>query len=136
MFPPPQPWKQIGNIDPDREYLGFTSRFFVKSVRTLPAFIAQSQRIRKQAGAASGVVGWSLAVDLPKLEFFTLSAWEDESSLRAFVAASPHHDAFSKFEGCMRRKSILVSFTVLGRDLPLKWKDAIARQEGQRNSQD
>ena len=26
MFPPPPPWKQIGDIDPEREYLGFTSR--------------------------------------------------------------------------------------------------------------
>jgi hypothetical protein len=136
MFPPPPPWKQIGDIDPEREYVGFTSRFFLKSVRTLPAFFALSQRIRKQASAAPGVVGWSLAADLPKLEFFTLSAWEDDSSLRDFVAAAPHHDAFSKFAGGMRQKSLLVSFPVLGRDLPLKWKDAIALQDDRRSSQD
>ena len=135
MFPPPPPWKQIGDIDPEREYLGFTSRFFVTSVRTLPAFFAQSQRIRKQASAAPGVIGWSLAVDLPKLEFFTLSAWEDESRLRDFVAAAPHHDVFSKFADSIREKSLLVSFPVLGRDLPLKWKDAIALQDDRRSSQ-
>src|ERR1700728_205226 len=72
MFPPPPPWKLIGHIDPEREYLGFTSRFFIKSLRTLPDFVALSQRIRKQATVAPGVVGWSLAADLPKLEFFTL----------------------------------------------------------------
>jgi hypothetical protein len=136
MFPPPPPWKQIGDIDPEREYLGFTSRFFLKSVRSLPAFLAQSQRIRKQASTAPGVIGWSLAADLPKLEFFTLSAWEDESSLRDFVATAPHHDVFNKFAGSMREKSILVSFPVLGRDLPLKWKDAIALQDDRRSSQD
>ena len=45
MFPPPTPWKSIGEVDPDREYLGFTSRFFLNSLRSVPGFFAQSQRI-------------------------------------------------------------------------------------------
>ena len=135
MFPPPPPWKQIGDVDPEREYLGFTSRFFLKSLRTVPAFIAQSRRISKQANTAPGVVGWSLAADLLKLEFHTLSAWEDESSLRDFVAAAPHHDAFAKFATSMRRPTIFVHFPIIGRELPLKWKDAIALQNDQEGSQ-
>ncbi len=31
MFPPPQPWKQLVAIDPDQEYLAFTSRFALRS---------------------------------------------------------------------------------------------------------
>jgi hypothetical protein len=135
VFPPPPPWKQIGDVDPEREYLGFTSRFFLKSLRTVPAFIAQSRRISKQANTAPGVVGWSLAADLLKLEFHTLSAWEDDSSLRDFVAVAPHHDAFAKFATSMRRPTIFVHFPIIGRELPLKWKDAIALQNDQEGSQ-
>ena len=130
MFPPPPPWKQIGDVDPEREYLGFTSRFFLKSLRTVPAFIAQSRRISKQATTAPGVVGWSLAADLLKLEFHTLSAWEDESSLREFIAAAPHHDAFAKFATSMHRPTIFVHFPIIGRELPLKWegRDRVAER--------
>jgi quinol monooxygenase YgiN len=114
MFPPPTPWKAFGEVDPDREYLGFTSRFFLASIRSVPGFVAHSQRIKKQANAAPGVVGWSLAADLLKLEFHTLSVWESESQLRAFVAQAHHNDAMAKFAGSMRRESILVYFPVLG----------------------
>jgi hypothetical protein len=77
-----------------------------------------------------------LAADLPKLEFSTLSAWEDEGSLRDFIAAAPHHDAFSRFAGSMCQKSLFVYFPVLGRDLPLKWRDAIALQDDRGSSPD
>jgi hypothetical protein len=32
----------------------------------------------------------------------------------------------------MRRDSIFVQFTVAGRDLPLVWRDAVARQDAAR----
>lgn len=40
MFPPPQPWKQLAAVDPDQEYLAFTSRFALRSVLRAPAFMA------------------------------------------------------------------------------------------------
>jgi quinol monooxygenase YgiN len=135
VFPPPRPWKQIGEVDPDKEYVAFTSRFFLKSVRHVPAFVAQSQRIVKRVSDAPGIVGWSLGTKLASLEFYTLSAWEDESSLRGFVGSEHHLDAMKKFAADLRAKSIFVRFPVLGKDLPLKWKDVVARQDRQRDSE-
>ncbi len=66
-----------------------------------------------------------------KLEFHTLSAWENAESLRRFVREGGHHLALEEFGQDMRRKSIFVYYRVLGRDLPLTWKDALARQERQ-----
>lgn len=131
MFPPPMPWKPRAAVDPNREYVAFTSRFFLKSVRRLPAFMASSRRIMKQANKAPGVIGWSLGMDLFKLEFYTLSAWEDADSLRRFVQEGDHGGALQAFARGMRRKSIFVYYKVLGRDLPLTWKDAVARQRRQ-----
>jgi hypothetical protein len=94
--------------------------------------MGQSFRIMKQVDAAPGVVGWSLGANLLKLEFYTLSAWEDVESLHAFVRAGDHGAALARFEKDMRTPSIFVQFKVLGKDLPLIWKDAIARQQASR----
>jgi hypothetical protein len=131
MFPPPMPWKQRAPVDPNREYVAFTSLLFLKSVWRVPAFLASSIRIMKQANVAPGNVGWSLGADLFRLEFHTLSAWEDADSLRRFVRDGSHHAALGAFERDVRRKSIFVYYKVFGRDLPLTWKDAFARQQRQ-----
>jgi hypothetical protein len=129
MFPPPTPWKQPAAPDPDRLYVAFTSRFSLKSVWRVPAFLIRSRRIMKQADAAPGIVGWSLGANLFRREFYTLSAWQDAESLRRFVRDGDHLASLAQFDGDMRRKSIFVYYSVLGRDLPLAWPDALARQE-------
>lgn len=128
MFPPPQPWKQIATIDPEREYVAFTSRFFLESPLRVPAWVKQARKIMQQVDVAPGIVGWSLGANLPRLEFYTLSAWEDADSLRSFLQAGAHGDARAKFNQAMRRPSIFVQFSVRGSDLPLRWDDAVARQ--------
>ena len=85
----------------------------------------------EQANLAPGIIGWSLGGNLFRLEFATLSVWEDAESLRRFVRDGSHKVALEAFENDVRRKSIFVQYTVLGRDLPPTWKDAIARQERQ-----
>ena len=57
MFPPPRPWTQRTSVEPEREYQAFTSRFFLKSMRRVPAFLASSFRIMKQANTAPGIIG-------------------------------------------------------------------------------
>jgi len=89
----------------------------------------QGSRITKQVAAAPGVVGWSLGANLPTLEFYTLSAWETPEDLRTFLTAGAHSEAASKLSNDMRRDSIFVQFKVLGKDLPLRWDDAIQRQD-------
>ena len=128
MFPPPRPWKQVGTIDPEREYVA-SSRFYLRSPLRVPAFLRLSSQIEKQVDSAPGIVGWTLGVNLLTLQFYTLSAWEDAESLRTFLASSAHGQARSKFAGDMRADSIFVQFTVSGSELPLKWADAIARQK-------
>jgi heme-degrading monooxygenase HmoA len=131
VFPPPRSWKQVRVVDPDREYVGLTSRFFLRSVLRVPGFMRQGSKIIKQLEGVPGLVGWSLGADLAKLEFHTLSAWEDAESLRAFTSSAAHGQALAKFDGDMRADSVFVQFSVFGKELPLRWADAIARQEAQ-----
>lgn len=129
MFPPPQPWKQIGTVDPQCDYVAFTSRFHLRSLLRVPSFLRQSYRIMRQANTSPGIVGWSLGSDLLRLQFYTLSAWEDSASLQAFIKSGGHGVAIQKFEKDMRRPSIFVHYRVPGKDLPLSWDDAMRRQE-------
>jgi hypothetical protein len=128
VFPPPKPWKQVATIDPDREYVAFTSRFFMKSPRRVLSFLARTGPIEEQVETAPGVVGWSLAANLFKLEFYTLSAWEDAESLRRFAHEAEHGAAMEEFKDDLRRKSLFVHYTVRGSELPLSWKVALRRQ--------
>ena len=61
MFPPPGPQKPRSAVDPAREYVAFTSAFHLRSLLRVPAFVRHAYKIMKQADAASGIVGWSLA---------------------------------------------------------------------------
>jgi hypothetical protein len=128
MFPPPQPWKTVGAIDPDRSYVAFTSRFALRSFLRLPAFMRKSLRIQRQLQSAPGLVGFSLGGDLFKRNFYTLSAWEDAASLHAFAHRPPHDGALTAFAKDLRAPSIFVQWTVKGATLPLRWPDALARQ--------
>jgi hypothetical protein len=128
VFPPAPPWRALRPVEPDRQYLVFSSRFSLGSVRRVPAFLAFSRRIGKQANAAPGLVGWSLAADLPKLEFHTLSVWDERETLSAFLTASPHREAMGKFSGDMRRPTLFAEYTVFGRDLPVTWAEAVRHQ--------
>ena len=127
-FPPPSPWKLRAAVDPAREYVAFTSAFHLKSLLRVPAFIRRAMKIMKQADAASGIVGWSLGQNIFKLEFYTLSVWQDAESLRHFVRDGDHLASLAEFEHDMRRKTTFVYYRLLGRDLPPSWQDAFARQ--------
>ena len=56
--------------------------------------------------------------------FWTLYVWEDETALRAFVAAPPHTavmKALAPHMGATR----FTRWTVKGSDLPRQWDDAL-----------
>lgn len=131
MFPPPQPWKALALADPDRTYLAFSSRFAMRSILRVPSFMKFSIQIMRQMEAVPGVIGYSLGADLPSLQFYTLSAWDDEAHLREFVRGLPHGPAMKAFRHDMRAPSIFARWTVGGPELPLTWADALAHQRAQ-----
>ena len=126
-FPPPSPWKLRAAVDPAREYVGFTSAFYLKSLLRVPAFIRGAMKIMKQADAAPGVVGWSLGFNLFTLDFYTLSVWQDNDSLRRFVREGDHLTSLTQFEHDMRKSTTFVHYKLVGRDVPATWKDALER---------
>jgi heme-degrading monooxygenase HmoA len=58
--------------------------------RAIPKFMRYTYRIRRQLATSEGLIGYSLDANVQSREFWTLSVWEDEESLRRFAQRTPH----------------------------------------------
>src|SRR3954465_13017993 len=86
----PLPWTTIVTPDPARTYVAFATRLPLTKHRHVPGFLSDTLGVRRQLGAAPGLVGYSLLAHLGAKTFWTVSVWQDEAALRAFAAAEPH----------------------------------------------
>ena len=70
---------------------------FTSTVR----FFRAVQAIRKQLTTADGLMGYTLRAHLLAGDYWTLSVWQDENALRAFMGASPHLEIMSALKPLM-----------------------------------
>ncbi len=119
-------WKVLRPADPSREYLVLLSYLPLKRLWRIPWFALQANRIAHQLERSTGVLGYSLNSRLLMGQFWTLSAWEDEATLQAFVHAAPHVATMRAMIPYMGRTRF-VRWTVRGADLPVRWDEALSR---------
>jgi quinol monooxygenase YgiN len=122
------PWQSHARAAPDRDYVALLSYLPLNSGWSIPRLLLYNARIWRQLRRSAGLVGYSLRARLAANEFWTLSVWEDETALQAFVAAPPHTavmKALAPHMGATR----FTRWTVKGSDLPLQWPDALKRGE-------
>jgi hypothetical protein len=129
---PPSPWVKLAPTHPERDYLVMLSYLPLARFRKLPAFFRYVQAIRTQLRSTQGVVGYSLLARILQLRFWTLSAWQDDAALRAFVRANPHLAVMSALRGHMG-ETRFIQWRVKGAALPPSWADAMARFAGDRS---
>jgi hypothetical protein len=123
---PTIPWKNFTPPEADRTYVVVASHLPVRSFRKVPMFLRLTMAIRKQLAASEGLVGYSLVAHPLSKSFWTLSAWEDETQLRAFTRGMPHLGAVRAI-GPHMGPSTFVMWEVTGKDLPASWADAMQR---------
>lgn len=121
---PASPWKTLRPTDPSREYLVLLSFLPLKRLWRISWFALQANRITKQLERSAGVTGYSVNSRLFMGRFWTLSAWEDEAALQAFVRAAPHVATMRAMIPHMD-PTRFVRWTVRGVDLPVRWDDAL-----------
>jgi len=80
----------------------------------------------KQLAAAQGLIAYSLLARPITKNFWTLSVWENEAALKAFVHYPPHVRLMASLTSHMR-KTKFVRWKVKGSELPLRWDDALRR---------
>ena len=71
------------------------TRLRIRSIRFLPSFVVYTVRARGQARRAAGFLGGTLLLDR-KWTFWTMTAWADEASMRAYRNTDAHKAAMPK----------------------------------------
>lgn len=122
------PWCTTHSVEPARAYLAILSSLPLKRYRMIPQFVRHADRVRDQLATTPGVIGYSFNADPFRKRFWTLSVWETEGALRAFVGGGFHAQVMGLLDGEMG-ETRFTRWTVSGKDLPLSWKDAFTREK-------
>jgi heme-degrading monooxygenase HmoA len=93
--------------------------------------VRRSGAVSDQLATTPGLIGFTFRAKLLRHRFWTLSVWENEQALIAFVGKSPHLDAMTVLQPHMG-KTAFVRWTVKGNELPLRWDDALTRMPSTR----
>ena len=123
---PALPWSTQQAIDPNRQYTAMASRLPLKSYLSLPAFMRDTMRIRRQLATSAGLVGYTLNAKPARKTFWTFSVWESEDALKNFAGAEPHRSIIARLASRMGRTKFEF-FPIAGADLPLAWDTIMAR---------
>jgi hypothetical protein len=123
---PTVPWVTRQTPDPDRTYAVMLTHLPLRHAWSIPGFLRDTSRIRSQLARSPGLVGYSLRADLLRKRFWTLSAWTDEASLRAFARQDPHRAIAASLASRMGDTRFDL-WQVPGNDLPLGWEAALRR---------
>lgn len=84
------PWTTHAEMEPGREYLVMASHLPLKRMTSTVRFFRGVSAIRKQLTTADGMVAYTLRAKPLAREYWTLSVWQDETALRAFMRTPPH----------------------------------------------
>ena len=87
---PALPWVKGHSIDANGNYVAMASRLPLKSYVSVPGFLRDVLKIRRQLANTPGLVGYALNADLARKTFWTFSVWDDQASIGAFAAIDPH----------------------------------------------
>ena len=120
------PWRSFGQVEPQREYLVLLSYLPLKRISGIPPLLLHTIRIMSQLRRSRGLAGYSLRAELGAKRFWTLSAWEEEAALRAFVQSQPHAGTMRVMAPHMD-KTAFIRWRLTGSQLPPAWEDALRR---------
>lgn len=120
------PWKQFRAMEPGRDYLVLASRLSLRRMAATPRMLGLSSSVRRQLKDTPGVIGYSLDARVFAKDYFTLSIWDDEAALRAFVAHAPHVDIMTTMADDMGENRF-VTWSIAGTDARPTWAEARQR---------
>jgi heme-degrading monooxygenase HmoA len=123
---PASPWRTFGSPDSNGDFVALLSYLPLRSYWRVPPFFLYTTQVVKQLASAQGLLGYSVLARPFSKRFWTLSAWEDDAALRAFVEHPPHVRVMAALTPHMN-KTKFVRWMVKGSQLPLLWDDALSR---------
>ena len=119
-------WKRLGVAQPDQEYLALLTYLPLKKYRTIPRFLGYARRVEAQLAETKGIVGYSLRTKFMQRSFWTLSVWESEEALQAFIHEGFHTGVMSVLTPDMAATNF-VRWKIKGSECPPSWEEALRR---------
>jgi heme-degrading monooxygenase HmoA len=95
------PWTTRAEMQPGSEYLVMASHLPLQRLFSTVRFFRAVSAIRKQLAGADGLVGYTLRAKPFARDYWTLSVWQDEAALRAFMRTPPHVGVMSSLRPFM-----------------------------------
>ena len=92
---PDLPWRasRLG----DGPGVVYVTHLHLRRLRDVPAFFRTSMAIRRQTTRSPGARSLVLRAQPLARRFTTVSWWDDEAAVRAFVRADPHRSAMRRW---------------------------------------
>jgi hypothetical protein len=87
---PDLPWTTRAEMEPGSGYLVMASHLPLKRISATVRFFRGVAAVRRQLAAADGLVGYTLRAKPLARDYWTLSVWQDDGALRAFMRTPPH----------------------------------------------
>lgn len=123
---PASPWRTFSVPDSNGDFVALLSYLPLKRYWRVLSFAFYTVQVVKQLESAEGLLGYSLLARPLSKRFWTLSAWENDDALSAFVRNTPHASIMAALAPHMD-KTKFVQWTVKGSQVPLKWDEALRR---------
>ena len=113
----------MGEAGTEKERMYFVSltRLRIRSIRFLPAFALHAVRTRNQCARAAGFLRGALLPDR-KWTFWTMTVWDSEASMRAYMLSGDHKQAMPKLLNWCDQAS--VAHWVSASDTVPTWEEA------------
>jgi hypothetical protein len=122
------PWRSIGSLEPDAEYVVLASHIPARRYSATPALFGGARAVRHQLARTPGVIGYSLLARPARKQYASLSVWSSEEALATFAGSEPHRRLMSDLRPAMS-STTFVRWTIHGRDGRPRWRDALRRLE-------
>ncbi len=119
-------WKSLGTAQPDQEYLALLTYLPLKKYRTIPRFLGYAKRVEAQLANTKGLIGYSLRAKFMQHSFWTLSVWESEETLQAFIQEGFHAGVMKVLMPDMAGPNF-VRWKIKGSACPPSWEEALRR---------
>lgn len=120
------PWKAVGVLAPDAEYVVLASSIPPKSLASTWSLFRGSRAVRQQLLTTDGLLGFSMLAEPLRKNYATLSVWRDEEALDAFAGSSAHARLMAELAPAMNEPRF-VRWTIPGSDGTPSWTDALSR---------
>ena len=103
-------------------------------LRHVPRFLIDSLALRREVLQTNGAVGISIRANPLRRDFWTLSAWEDEQSLRQFTRSKAHRKVMVRYGPHMRGSHFHHWFATEAEALPPRWEQSLRILEEDKQS--